>query len=231
MKYLRLFAFLLFCTGCVTLAAFAQTTITIPAQTVTVVIPAQTVVIPAPVAAVVPPPVVVAPAASASWVYHAGVFLWPGDWSGTGSTINYADTSGTPGTKDISLKANSPWAYWLPYPPTVAATGQPGMDTTPYSTLTISLKPTVAGQKWSLGAYSYSVTAGKFQGDISTGAGVADISSYCTPAIAVGVWSVCNVPLTAIQAAKLTTFYKFILQDQSGLTGDVFYINNVGFLP
>lgn len=207
-------------------AAIAQTTITIPSQTVTVTIPAQTVTI----APVVTPPVVVVttPPGATSWVYHAGAFMWPGDWSGSNSTLNYADTTG--GTRDISFTANSAWAYWLPYPPANAA-GHPSFDTTPYSTLTLSLKPTVAGQKWSMGAYTYTMVNGVFTGDIPTSGRVPDVSKYCTPAPAVGVWSVCTVPLSALAATKLTTFYKFILQDQSALTGDVTYINDVGFVP
>lgn len=216
--------------GLLAAAALAQTTITIPAQTVTVTIPAQTVTI----APVVTPPVVVVttPPGATSWVYHAGAFMWPGDWSGPASALNYADTAGAPvsGTRDLSFKALSPWAYWLPYPP-VNGAGHPSFDTTPYTVLTLSIKPTVAGQKWSIGAYTYTLVNGVFTGDIPTGTSVADISQYCTPAPAVGVWSVCNVPLSAMAASKLTTMYKIILQDQAGLSGDVTYLNDVGFVP
>jgi hypothetical protein len=218
--------------GLLAAAAIAQTTFTIPPQTVTVTIPAQTVTIPA--AVVVPPPPVPPVTAGTSWVYHAGVFMWPGDWSGTSTVMNYADTVGLPGSKDISFKALSPWAYWLPYPPVATsgqAAGHPSFDTTPYSTLTLSIKPTVAGQNWSIGAYTYTIVNGVFTGDIPTGTAVSNLAQYCTPAPAVGVWSVCNVPLTALGAAKLTTFYKVILQDQSNLSGDVTYINDVGFVP
>lgn len=203
--------------------ALAQT-ITIPAQTVTVTIPAQTVTIPA----VTPPIVVATPPTAPYWVYHAGSFNWAGDWSGSAASVNYADT--TTGVRVVSFKANTAWAYWLPYPP-INAAGHPSFDTTPYATLTLSLKPTVAGQRWSLGAYTYTVVNGVFTGDIPTAGKVSDVSKYCSPAPMVGAWSVCNVPLSALQATNLTTFYKFILQDQSALTGDVFYINDVGFMP
>jgi hypothetical protein len=212
-------------------AVWAQTTITIPAQTVTVTIPAQTVTIPAATPPVV---VVTTPAGATSWVYHAGAFMWAGDWSGTTAVLNYADTTGLPGSRDLSFKSTAPWSYWLPYPPvatTGAAAGHPSFDTTPYSKLTLSVKPTVAGQKWSLGAYTYTIVNGVFTGDIPTVGSVSDLSGYCTPAPAVGVWSVCTVPLSAIGAAKLPTLYKFIMQDQFGGAGDTTYINDVGFVP
>jgi hypothetical protein len=181
-------------------------------------------VVPTPPA---PPPT--PPAVPTAWVYHNGAFVWPGDWSGSESSLNYADTVGLPGAKDIAFKAISAWAYWLPYPPTNPATGYPGFDTTPYKSLILSVKSTVAGQRYSLGAYSYQVNGSTFTGDISTGAGVADISTYCKPAITPGVWAQCTVPLTAIESANLKTFYKFIFQDQSGLSGDVTYLTDVGF--
>jgi hypothetical protein len=220
--------------GLLAAAAIAQTTFTIPSQTVTVTIPAQTVTIPAAVVVPPPPPppivVVTTPPGATSWVYHAGSFMWPGDWSGTSTVMNYADTAGLPGSRDISFKALSPWAYWLPYPP-INAAGHPSFDTTPYSTLTLSIKPTVAGQNWSLGAYTYTLVNGVFTGDIPTGTAVSNLAQYCTPAPTVGAWSVCNVPLSAMGASKLTTMYKIILQDQSGQSGDVTYLNDVWFVP
>lgn len=207
-------------------------TVTIPAQTVTITLPAQSVAV-APAPVITPPPVVTPPpAAGTAWIYHNGAYLWAGDWSGSIATINYADTIGAPGGKDISIKANAPWSYWLPYPPSIAATGQPSLDTTPYSAVTFQIKPTVAGQRWSMGAYKYTVSStGVFTSDIPTGPGVGDISTYCAPILVPGMWSTCKIPLTALQASKLATFYKFIIQDQSGKTGDVYYLNEMGLTP
>lgn len=227
--------------------AVAQT-VTIPSQTFTVVIPAQTVVITLPVqtvpvtavSVVVTPP----PAAGTSWVYHAGVFSWPGDWSygGTGAstapTINYKDTAGGGSPYDISVTAVGQWSAWQPYAPNDGPPTTPGgtyltpsFNTTGYSKLTLSLKPTQPGQKWSLYADVYTTANGSTTGDVSPGAGISDISSYCGPAITVGVWSTCVIPLSAFSAANLTNLYKIGLQDQSGLTKNVFYINDVGFIP
>lgn len=237
-------------------AVWAQTsTVTIPAQTIvvpaqTVTLPSQSITLPAQTITVVtsggggssgggssgggssgggssgggsPPGV--------SWAYHAGAWNWGGDWSAPTATINYADTVGLPGSKDISYTTNVAFGFWLPYPPILAATSQPGLDTTGYNYLLISVKPAATGQSWSMMAYKYSFVNGVFQGDINAGPGINSIAQYCTPAIAQGVWSACKIPLTVIQAANLTTFYKFILQDQTGKKGSVTYINDVGLSP
>jgi len=221
-------------------AVAAQTTtkitipITITQQTngaVTVTAQGTTVIVPPVGSGGGVPPVVAPPVAGTSWVYHNGVFLWPGDWSGAASTINYADTVGKPGSKDIAFKTNAAFGFWLPYPPISSATQQPSFNTSSYNNLTISIKPTSAAQTYSLGAYRYTVTNGQFEGDISTGAGVSDVGKYCSPKLAAGSWSVCSIPLSAIQASNLSTFYKFIFQDQSGQAGLTTYLDAVGFTP
>lgn len=229
-------------------AAIAQT-VTIPSQTVTVTIPAQTVVItlPAQTVPVTAAPVVVTPppAAATLWVYHNGVFSWPGDWSygpttATNPVINYKDTAGSPadGPYDISFTTLGQWSGWQPYAPNDGPPVSPGntyltpsFNTTPYSKLTVSLKPTQSGQKWSVYAEVYTTANGSTTGDVSPGSGLSDISPYCSPAVAVGVWSTCVIPLSAFSATNLTNLYKIGLQDQSGLTKNVFYINDVGFIP
>lgn len=217
-------------------------TVTIPAQTITVTVPAQTVPVTPAVTPPPSPPPVVTPTA---WIYHAGVFSWPGDWSygpttATAPVVNYKDTAGKPadGPTDISFTTLGQWSGWQPYAPQVGPPETPGSNfltpsfsTVGYSHLTISLKPTQAGQVWSVYAEVYTMSNGTMTGDVSAGAGASTIAPYCAPAIAVGVWSTCSIPLTAFNAANLTNLYKIGLQDQSGLTKNVYYINDVGFTP
>jgi hypothetical protein len=206
--------------------------VTVTAQGTTIVIPpvsSSTAPPPAGQPPAPPPPAVPPAGGQTSWIYHNGVFLWPGDWSGAVSSINYADTVGKPGAKDIAFRTNGAFGYWLPYAAISSATHQPSFDTTPYHHLTISIKPTSSSQTYSLGAYRYSVSNGQFEGDISTGAGVTNVGVFCVPKLTSGSWSVCTIPLASLQAANLSTFYKFIFQDQSGQAGLTTYLDAIGF--
>lgn len=216
--------------------AVGQQTVTVPSYTIT--IPAQTISVPAQTLPVVtastpvtPTPPVTTTQKGAT-VYQNGVFSWAGDWNSSLLT-NYADTS-VNAAGAIKATSTGQWAIWLPYAPPQGppytpgnATLTPSFNTTGYSTLSLQIYPTVASQTWSLAIYKYTTAAGVTTGDIVVGT-VQNIQQYCTP-FAVKAWMTCNVPLSAMNATNLTTLYKFGLQDQSGLTGDVFYVNNVYF--
>src|SRR5262249_49010443 len=53
------------------------------------------------------------PTAGTYWVYHDGVFNWPGDWSWAGRA-NYKDTAGLPrsGPYDIAFTLLGQWGGW-----------------------------------------------------------------------------------------------------------------------
>lgn len=200
---------------------FAQTvsvpsqtiTVTIPAQTVTVTLPAQTIpVTPAPPVIIVTPPPVVA---ATAWGYHAGVFSWAGDYS-YAAKINYADTVGNPGGKDVAVTLTSSWGAWQPF---MAANWK--YSTTGYTKLTFSLKPMQPGQRWNV--FFVGV------GDVALPAGCGkDVLKY-GPAPVVGQWATYTVPLADLCVGGGIDVYKFDIQDQTGQLQNTWYVNDVGF--
>jgi len=147
------------------------------------------------------------------WVYHAGVFAWPGDYSFE-AVPNYTDTSGVPldGAYDIKVSVTGAWGGFQPY-----ATNW-DFDTSPYNYLTFALKPTVANMQAQL--YFMQV------GDVPVG-NTVDVFKY-GPAPVAGQWNVYKIPLSAIGVAGIH-IYKFAIQDQTGMSTDVFYLDDVGF--
>ncbi len=162
-----------------------------------------------------PPPPPPPPVAGTSWVYYNGVFDWPGDYSFV-ATPDYADTSGAPlsGPHDIKVTLTSAWGGWLPYALNWS------FNSNGYTKLTFALKPTVANQKWNV----YFVKVG----DIPVGISI-DASNY-GPAPVVGKWATYTVPLSALGVLG-TDIYKFCIQDQTGLSNNTWYVDNVGFEP
>jgi hypothetical protein len=164
---------------------------------------------------------VIVPAGTA-WVYYNGVFNWGGDWS-FAATPNYKDTSGAPieGAYDIEVTSQT-WGGWQPY---VSANCQSNIstcfDTTPYSYIVFSAKPTVANQTFLVDFLS--------SGDTPDGTGV-QTASYCSGGSnpAVGVWETCKIPLSAFKLTDLIIL-KFGLSDQTGLSSNHWYLDNVGF--
>jgi hypothetical protein len=149
------------------------------------------------------------------WVYTNGVFAWPGDYSFV-STVDYKDTSGSPQTPpyDIKWTVTGAWGGFQPY-----ATNW-SFDTTPYTYLRFSMKPTIAGQQ----AQVYFMLVG----DIPVGVTV-NVLNY-GPAPVVGQWATYTIPLKDIGVAN-TNVYKFAIQDQTGLGHNVVYLDDVGFVP
>ena len=219
----RLRVLLLAMLGCS--LAYAQTTITIPSQTIQVVIPAQTVTLPAnptspPVTPPPPPPV----SSSTSWVYYNGALVWAGDMSWD-ATPNYLDTTGAPlsGKYDVLVNVTSgTTGGWQPYYNIGCQQAITScFNLTPYKTLIFSLKPTAANSVWNVAFLS--------SGDTPDGAAVSDISQYCSgghnPAI--GVWESCAIPLSKFALTDLEIL-KFFIQANAPM-GTNFYADNVGF--
>lgn len=153
---------------------------------------------------------------STDWVYYDGVFNWPGDWSFS-ATPNYRDTAGGPieGPYDIAVTVTGQWGAWQPYAP-----GE-SLDTTPYKYLIFSLKPTVANQVWDVGFMS--------AGDTPDGTQAVNIAPY-GPAggPVVGQWGSYKIPISAFSLTD-TTVLKFWIQDDTGRSTNLFYVDNVGF--
>ena len=154
------------------------------------------------------------PASGTSWVYYNGSFDWPGDFN-FAAVGDYSDTSGDPlsGAHDIKM-TSSPYGGWLPYAQNW------DFNSAPYTKLTFSLKPTRSGQSWQV----YFVKVG----DIPVGISV-DVSKYGPTPVA-GQWATYTVPLSVLGVLG-QPIYKFAIQDQSGAGGNVWYIDNVGFVP
>jgi Calx-beta domain len=157
------------------------------------------------------------------WVYYNGAMNWGGDWSFAASA-NYKDTSGGPieGAYDIEITGEQ-WGGWQPY---VSGNCQSSIAscfvTTPYKYLIFSAKPTVANQIFGSAVLS--------AGDTPDGNFLQNLSAYCSGGSnpPVGQWESCKVPLSAYSLTDLTIL-KFSISDQTGLSSNHYYLDNVGF--
>ena len=215
--------------------AAAQTTVTIPAQTITVVIPAQTITLPAtnppptnpsPTnSQVAPPPMAATPAVTAPepgtfWVYYKGKFNWAGDYDfGSGKVIyDNRDTSALSGTKDVLASGD---VGWQPY--------APGNDfnTAGYNYVTVSIKPTQAGNTW--------ITGAEMEGDkeIPGSHGAISIMPYGPNPAVVGQWNTYKIPLSAYSIKPGLHIYKVMFLEQSSpnKSDNKVYFDNLGFVP
>ena len=164
------------------------------------------------------------PASGVAWVYHNGVFAWDGDWSWS-LTTNYRDASGAPidGRYDLKLTATGAWGGWQPY---VNAACQRSaslcFDTSAYRYLVFAMKPTRANQRLKAAFLS--------SGDTADGAVLYDLSSYCSGGSnpPVGQWESCKVPLSAFGMTD-PVILKFSIGDQTGVSTNVWYLDDVGF--
>jgi len=188
-----------------------------------------------------PPPVTSPPATSSSvaWGYFNGTFNWGGDYSWNVS-LNYQDTSGEPlsGNHDLKVSLTGQWGGWQPYmctelaEPLSACVAQYDYPLAGYTYLTVSLKPTVANQQWS----AQFVAVGdkgipcNYANPANAGAGV-NVTAY-GPAPVAGQWGTYKIPLSAFCVGAGTSnvnVYKFHIQDQTGLSSNTWYVDNVGF--
>jgi len=114
------------------------------------------------------------------------------------------------------MTSKAPWAYWLPY--------ILHMPTAAFKNLIIKLKPAVAGQKFSVAIY----TSTSSTTDIVVG-GLNPIPASMTSAPDADGVVTMTIPLTAINAANID-IYKIMVQDQSGLTGDIWGVEYAAFV-
>jgi hypothetical protein len=152
-----------------------------------------------------------------AWVYHKGTFYWPGDYSFAAKPF-YADgaSGGVSGSKPIRVDVTSPWGGFLPF------ARNWDFDSRPYAFLTFAFKPTVANQT----AQVYFVKVG----DIPVGVVVNPFNGQYGPAPRVGVWGTYKIPMSDLGVLG-KSIYKFAIQDQTGLPHNVFFLDDIGFLP
>ena len=156
---------------------------------------------------------------SAFWVFKNGIFNWGGDYSFT-ATANYKDMSGASvsGSYDIAVTLTGAYGGYLPYAGGIVPLWN--FDASPYNYLTFAFKPTVANQT----AQVFFVKVG----DIPVGVVVNPFSGQYGPKPQVGVWGTYRIPLSDL-GVKGTSVYKFAIQDQTGLSKNVFYVDSIGF--
>jgi hypothetical protein len=212
-------------------AAAAQTTVTIPAQTITVVIPAQTITLPTTTPSGTTPPeetppvatpaVVTPPAAGTFWIYYKGKFHWAGDYNfGSGKVIlDNRDPDALSGPKDVLVSGD---VGWQPY--------APGNDfnTAGYNYITVSIKPTEAGNTW--------ITGAEMVGDVpipGSKPGGVNIMPYGPNPAVVGQWNTYKIPLSAYSIVPGLHIYKvmFLEQSSANKSGNKVYFDNLGFVP
>jgi hypothetical protein len=232
-------------------AATAQTTVTIPAQTITVVIPAQTITLPATTSpATSPPPTTnlspanppttnspptappeTTPPAAAPPVATApepGTF-----WVYYKGKFNWAGDYNF-GSGKVDLYHRDPNALsgrkvvlvsgdvgWQPY--------APGNDfnTAKYNYVTVSIKPTQEGNTW--------ITGAEMEGDkeIPGSHGAISIMPYGPNPAVVGEWNTYKIPLSAYSIKPGLHIYKLMFLEQSSpnKSENKVYFDNLGFVP
>jgi hypothetical protein len=176
---------------------------------------------------------------SVTWGYFDGTFNWGGDYSWNVS-LNYQDTSGQPlsGAHDLKVSLTGQWGGWQPYmctelgEPLSACVAQYDYPLAGFTYLTVSLKPTIANQQWSAQFVAVGDTGipCNYGNPAANGAGV-NVLAY-GPAPVAGQWGTYKIPLSAFCVGPGTSnvnVYKFHIQDQTGLSSNTWYVDNVGF--
>ncbi len=173
-----------------------------------------------PIVTAPPPPPPPPPPPTRGLIYANGKLMWPGDWSGSSLQINYSDATKIPGMVVASMKSIAQWAYWLPY--------VLHLQTSQFTNLVLKIKPSIAGQKFSAAAYTSVMNPdGSWKTDVITG-GVASLLPYASNPDANGIITY-TIPLSALKAVNID-LYKIIVQDQSGLVGDVWDVAYAAFV-
>jgi len=146
------------------------------------------------------------------WLYKAGTFKGPGDYSYGSGKITY-------GSSTVIVTGDEAWQPRMP---------NDDLNTGPYRYVTVSIRPT---QKQTF------ISGMEMIGDVPIPGGEApvDLSGYGPNPMTLNEWNVFKVPLTAygIKAGSGLHVYKIMFQGQnvpSPSTNKVEY-DAVGFLP
>lgn len=177
---------------------------------------------PKPVVVVPPtPPAPILPVVGPGVIYADGKMLWPGDWDGSSLKADYSNTTQIPGMTVAAMTSIAPWAYWLPY--------VLHLKTSQFVNLVLKIRLAVAKQKISVGAYTSVLNPdGTWKTDVITG-GIPDLTPYLVGTPDSNGISTFVVQTSALAAANID-LYKIIVQDQSGLTGDVWDVAYAAFV-
>lgn len=163
--------------------------------------------------------------AGAVGVYVNGKLMWPGDWSWNSGliTVTYNDTSGQPldGPTDVKISTTGSWNGWQPY---AAPASNPLLPIGSLKYLNFAIKVTRSGTNFT-SAWQSTVTTGN--GETPVGLGVS-LNDFC-PSTSINTWIMCKIPLGsggyAIPGG--TNLRKFMIQDQSQLSPNVWYVDRV----
>jgi hypothetical protein len=109
------------------------------------------------------------------------------------------------------VKVTGPWGGFQPYAPSFNATG--------HKYLVFDLKPTVPNQDWDC---MFALAGDKPIGN------PVDVLPY-GPTPVVGRWATYKIPLSVLGVLNSTSIYKFFIQDQTGRSSNLFYVDNIGF--
>lgn len=169
-----------------------------------------------PVISTAPPVTPGLPLTGSGVIYADGKFLWPGHLSGPNIAIDYANTTLVPGKTVAAMTPKQKWAFWLPYILHMASS--------PFKSLVFKIKPAVAGQKFSTAVYTSTSTTT----DIVVG-GLNPIPANMISAPDPDGVVTATLPLSALNSVNIDV-YKILLQDQSGLVGDVWGVEYAAFV-
>jgi hypothetical protein len=151
-----------------------------------------------------------------TWMYLNGVKTLAGDFTGSGETTNYENstTSGyNGGTKDILITSSVPYGYFIPYWSASYNLPNPG-----YKNLLLSIKPSITGDTFGIHAEK--------TGDIDPNCHI-EVMNY-GPAAVKGVWGSYVIPLTDLCVAGDASLYKVVLATHTG-SADSWEIDAIGF--
>jgi Calx-beta domain len=163
-----------------------------------------------------------APAGTVLWIYHNGVFSWPGDYSWN-ATINYKDTAGGPltGPYDIAVNITGQWGGFQPY---AFPYGGAPLDIRPYRYLEYCTKPTQPNETHGTGFDA--------DNDVPDGTMIQVVAGPNTtrygPVPAVGVWGCYKIPLADFGLTN-PLILKFNITDGTGNVPNLFYVDDVAF--
>jgi hypothetical protein len=154
------------------------------------------------------------------WMYLNGVQTLAGDFTGSGETTNYQNstTSGyNGGTKDILITSSVPYGYFIPYWASNYQLPNPG-----YTYLLLSIKPSRTGDTFGIHA--------ERDGD-SPLPGIelitANVSSYGPVAVA-GQWASYKIPLKDLGVLGDATLYKVVMATHTD-AADSWELDAIGF--
>lgn len=145
-----------------------------------------------------------APVGPTMWVYHQGIDNWTMTQNNyNGSTVNFSvtDTSGAPqagSPTDVMITVIGGPNWFQPYsgaPFLTAPVPFWAMELGSFNTMTIDLKPTRAGQTWTLNLISRITAGDNYNSAVVT---LGDGVNY-GPASQVGKWATYKIPFSALQ--------------------------------